>query len=250
MKFRSLSTALLIVFCYLISQCAKDAVETIPTFSPGCYPSKLVKNADTIGFVYNKSGQLTSIVGKFEPLKIYYTNSGFQSSISNSKQKILFTYNQLNQLTEVYTEYKIMLSENRWYSYNDAGQINNMYFRTQSGKTLLYDFKYSNVTDTNPSRIITPDYFADYEYDNQKTPIADLKGVIYTELYYNDFIFREENNIKKITVRSPNSDLISETTFEYEYNEKGFPTKVTTITSYLNYPTYTETYYYIYECFE
>jgi hypothetical protein len=254
---------LLLAVTFFVAGCGEKKVDPVIR----CFPvttsvveSQSGSNWSSVGtFTYNGdkliSGSFTSTSssGTSTSTSAYtYDPNGNMIKEETETYYTSYTYNGTNQLMRVerFNKPSNTLDFRDDYEYNASGQlVKKQYFVISSAgmatKSSYYAYEYAGASDKN---VLRSKYFnvqnvlqstTDYEYDNKKTPFADL-GVNLAD--------RSVNNTTKETTRNSSGAVTSTTISTYQYDEKGYPTQEIRTSNNVGSSTITITITYTYNC--
>jgi hypothetical protein len=201
-----------------------------------CFVTVLSSDSEAYTFTYTPDDKLKTTTRTFntgaaiitETTTVTYDSKG---NISKTQSKLgynVYTYNANNQVSREESYFGTELIRRLDYEYNSSNQLVKAEDFVDTGVSGGYFvYEYASTDSKNP--IKETSYYSngelqgttEYEYDTKLTPFSAIGLGAYTD------VAEQQNNVTKSIAKDYLGELISTTTIVYEYNDKGYPTKVT-----------------------
>lgn len=193
-----------------------------------CYPIEIsdYRNWGEVKLEYDSSRRLAAIsFGPGAYVKLNYDLNGNLESLGS----ITYLYDSANRHVGSIVDFGNGHVETRSYAYNASFQLVSETTEVvhASGSTYvgsLY-YRYPNTSTNNFSRIEFDGGVVDVEYDDKPNPLKRLGVVaaIFNPIYGYFPLFFSDNNVTKLNISGLSEDQV---TFEYKYNNQGYPVQV------------------------
>lgn len=240
----SLFIALLLAGISLLSSCEKNTGIQPTTPKPACRPTSIVYGSLERKYEYNADDQLIKFSDGVTFIKFEYTDSRVTKLIyyrDNDETKVNLTdqieYNSKGQwmrhtYIEPLTSGNKVIQENTA-EYDPNGNRVKIIAYVNGKPVKIYTFEYSNgnlmkqIIDQDGASVLSYTYEYDINHENELTSFESLIrfGYLYTQLGMEST--PSNNMLKKVNTFDSNGSLSQTADFAYEYNSKGFPTKLT-----------------------
>jgi len=218
----------MLILLAIMGGCEKKVVEPVT-----CYPVTIspYHDWDGVTFYYDSSNRVNQlIIDGVQSIPFSYDSLG---RLMPHGASTTYTYNSSNQLIKSVSKDggSAGIVHTITYGYNASGQrISETTEETRNdGPTINFGFEYiyPNTTTNNFSQIILADRTSVYfTYDDKPNPLRSfgLIGFFFNPIYGYLTIYFSDNNIIKL--KSVGVQGESTTTFEFTYNEQGYPATV------------------------
>jgi YD repeat-containing protein len=247
-------TLLLAVVALMAASCDNEESTPAPQI-PELVPLKMEQLDGTRELIYDASGKITglSIVTNFvngskmtSVQTLTYNAAGqLTESTTDTGWRMVYTYNDKNQIVKTDEYVNGTWSQLHEYTYNDKGLLiqsiksqnipeegglipvaKDEYIYDQNGNVIL-QFLYYYTSFGIEAKMLTKFTFGDYD------------GKINTEEYFdmhpfNPFIKLRKNNPGKMIVQNANGIISSTEIYQYKYNTEGYATEKTSFTTMHN----------------